>query len=72
LEKRAEQALPGSEGKWRREGWGREQGEQGGEVTQTMYAHMNKESPHIILFTLSFKCIAFATICFPFFSSITS
>jgi hypothetical protein len=35
LEKRAEQVLPGSEGK---EGWGG----QGGEMAQTMYAHVNK------------------------------
>jgi hypothetical protein len=39
LEKRAEQALPGSQ-----ESWGGEDGsgEQGGEMTQTMYAHVNK------------------------------
>jgi hypothetical protein len=39
LEIRAEQVLPGSEGGRRREGWGRGQG---GEMTQTMYAHVNK------------------------------
>jgi hypothetical protein len=39
LEVRVEQVLPGSEG-----GRGREDGEggQGGEMTQTMYAHVNK------------------------------
>jgi hypothetical protein len=39
LELRSEQVLPGSEG-WSGEGsgsWG-----QGGEMTQTMYAHVNK------------------------------
>jgi hypothetical protein len=39
LEKRAEQVLPGSEGLWRGEGGGRGQG---GEMAQTMYAHVNK------------------------------
>jgi hypothetical protein len=38
LEIRAEQVLPGSKG-WEREGGG---GEQGGEMTQTMYANVNK------------------------------
>jgi hypothetical protein len=38
LEKRAEQVLPGSEGDGgKRRGWGA-----GGEMTQTVYAHMNK------------------------------
>jgi hypothetical protein len=36
LEKRADQVLPG------REGGGRGGGEQGREMAQTMYAHMNK------------------------------
>jgi hypothetical protein len=38
LEKRAEQVLPGSErcGGGEERGWG-----QGGEMTQTMYVHMN-------------------------------
>jgi hypothetical protein len=37
LEKRAEQVLPGSKG-----GWGEEEGwQQGGEMPQTVYAHMN-------------------------------
>jgi hypothetical protein len=35
IEIRAERVLPGSKG----EGWG---GGQGGEVTQTMYVHVNK------------------------------
>jgi hypothetical protein len=39
LEKRAEQTLPGNEGGG--EGEGRDRG-LGGEMTQTMYAHMNK------------------------------
>jgi hypothetical protein len=39
LELRAEQVLPGSKWGWAGEGGGR----QGGEMTQTMYAHMNKE-----------------------------
>jgi hypothetical protein len=38
LEKRAEQVLPGSE--W--DGGKEEDGEQGGEMTQTMYKHVNK------------------------------
>jgi hypothetical protein len=37
LEKRAEQVLSGSEG-----GAGKEWGREGGEMAQTMYAHMNK------------------------------
>jgi hypothetical protein len=39
LEIRAEQVLPGS-----KRGWGGESGDggQGGEMTQTMYAHVNK------------------------------
>jgi hypothetical protein len=37
LEIRAEQILPGSEGEREREGK-----EEGGEMTQTMYAHVNK------------------------------
>jgi hypothetical protein len=39
LEIRAEQVLSGSKGGWRGDGrvWG-----QGGEGTQTMYAHVNK------------------------------
>jgi hypothetical protein len=39
LEIRAEQVLPGSKGRWEREGGGRGHG---GEMTQTMYAHVNK------------------------------
>jgi hypothetical protein len=38
LEERAEQVLPGSKGGWLGEGG---VGKQGGEMTQTMYAHMN-------------------------------
>jgi hypothetical protein len=40
LEKRAEQVLHGSKGEW----WGGEGGGsgQGGEMDQTMYAHVNK------------------------------
>jgi hypothetical protein len=38
LKKSAEQVLPGREGEWRR-GWGC--GKEG-EMTQTMYAHVNK------------------------------
>jgi hypothetical protein len=43
LEIKAEQVLPGSE-RGAEEGMGREEaiGEQGGEMTQTMYAHVNK------------------------------
>jgi hypothetical protein len=37
MEKRAEQVLPGSLG-----GGEEGRGEQGGEMTQTMYAHVNK------------------------------
>jgi hypothetical protein len=38
LEKIAEEVLPGKEG-----GWGKRAGlGQGGQMTQTMYAHMNK------------------------------
>jgi hypothetical protein len=36
---RAEQDLPGLEGAGRGNGWG---GRQGGEMTQTIYAHVNK------------------------------
>jgi hypothetical protein len=39
LEIRAEQVLPGSEGGWGEKGRGRGQW---GEMTQTMYAHVNK------------------------------
>jgi hypothetical protein len=39
LEIRADQVLPGSEECWRGRGWGREHG---GEMTQTMYAYVNK------------------------------
>jgi hypothetical protein len=39
LEKRTEQVLSGSEGAWGEEGG---EGGQGGEMTQIMYAHMNK------------------------------
>jgi hypothetical protein len=38
---RAEQDLPGTEGAGR-EGRGRGGGGKGGEITQTMYAHVNK------------------------------
>jgi hypothetical protein len=38
LEIMAEQVLPGSEGGWEESGCRR----QGGEMTQTMYAHVNK------------------------------
>jgi hypothetical protein len=38
LEKRVEQVLPGSDGG----GQGEEGGGQGGEMTQTMYTHVNK------------------------------
>jgi hypothetical protein len=39
LEKREEQILPRCEGSWGGEGGGRGQGR---EITQTMYAHVNK------------------------------
>jgi hypothetical protein len=39
----AEQFLPGSEGGCRGEGGGRDQG---GEMTQTMYAHVNKKKAY--------------------------
>jgi hypothetical protein len=38
LEKRTEQVLPGSQ----EDGRDRERGRAGGEMAQTMYAHMNK------------------------------
>jgi hypothetical protein len=39
LETMAEQVLPGSEGEWRGKGGSRRQG---AEMTQTMYAYVNK------------------------------
>jgi hypothetical protein len=39
LEKKAEQVLSGSEGSWEEEGGGKGQG---GEMAQTLYAHVNK------------------------------